>query len=369
MRRLNVDESRVRNKNLVNFGMDYLIAEKSKVKCELKRYDQEFFEIFHRIPNRTEKELMRPLYMYYKNLKNSIDNKRSHGSAGNSHNNSSSLGSMGANSGHNSSVGSLNKDNNVGNSSGGNNVFTNNFTTGSKTKKEKEASVATNATGATSNIYCFNNIYNKNEKTDDLIVIKPEVTISKPEVIASKPEINTSSSKQEAANAKRTYGNQVVSNNSSTVNSNISYKKNDKIKESIKETTKESLIKETKDFMKDPLKETSSSSNKELKEHKEEDLFALLNDNTQTKKTFNFKDKKFTKTELIAIDKEGEELKREQIDLKQKLHNYQKTFYELHNRRVKYYKDIIDVQHEYQKYKENKIRIREIESILNHYKK
>ena len=46
LRRLNVDEQRCKNKNLVNFGIDYLMAEKNKVKSELKRFDNDFFELF-----------------------------------------------------------------------------------------------------------------------------------------------------------------------------------------------------------------------------------------------------------------------------------------------------------------------------------
>lgn len=43
--------------------------EKKRVKGELKNYDTAFSAIFKRLPNREEKEPMRPLYIYYKKLK------------------------------------------------------------------------------------------------------------------------------------------------------------------------------------------------------------------------------------------------------------------------------------------------------------
>ena len=55
--------------------MDDLNSEKKRVKNELKVYDQEFINRFKRAPNRTEKEPMRNLYMYYKRLKQYIEKR------------------------------------------------------------------------------------------------------------------------------------------------------------------------------------------------------------------------------------------------------------------------------------------------------
>lgn len=55
--------------------MDDLQNEKKRVKNELKVYDQEFINRFKRAPNRTEKEPMRNLYMYYKRLKQYIEKR------------------------------------------------------------------------------------------------------------------------------------------------------------------------------------------------------------------------------------------------------------------------------------------------------
>lgn len=47
-------------------------TEKSRVKQELKRYDSEFQKMFSRPPSHSEKEMMRPLYVYYRRLKTQI---------------------------------------------------------------------------------------------------------------------------------------------------------------------------------------------------------------------------------------------------------------------------------------------------------
>ena len=67
--KLGIDHNKVNGKHLVGYSMSELNTEKKVVKNELKLYDQAFFNKFARVPNRTEKEPMRSLYMYYKRLK------------------------------------------------------------------------------------------------------------------------------------------------------------------------------------------------------------------------------------------------------------------------------------------------------------
>jgi len=55
--------------NVDKMGSNELMREKNKVKQELKRYDAEFQKQFSRLPTHTEKESMRPLYVYYRKLK------------------------------------------------------------------------------------------------------------------------------------------------------------------------------------------------------------------------------------------------------------------------------------------------------------
>lgn len=45
---------------------------KRNVKSELKKYDQTFIALFSKQPAKTDKEPLRPLYMYYKKLKTLI---------------------------------------------------------------------------------------------------------------------------------------------------------------------------------------------------------------------------------------------------------------------------------------------------------
>ncbi len=52
--------------------MDSLANEKKKVKNELKSYDNDFGGSFKRQPNHEEKEPLRPLYVYYKKLKEAL---------------------------------------------------------------------------------------------------------------------------------------------------------------------------------------------------------------------------------------------------------------------------------------------------------
>lgn len=70
--RLELGEDRVAHPNLNKMNRHELGAEKRRVKQELKRYDAEFRKQFSRLPSHSEKESMRPLYVYYRRLKTMI---------------------------------------------------------------------------------------------------------------------------------------------------------------------------------------------------------------------------------------------------------------------------------------------------------
>lgn len=53
-------------------SIEGLANEKKKVKNELKSYDSDFYTNFKRQPNHDEKEPLRPLYVYYKKLKEGL---------------------------------------------------------------------------------------------------------------------------------------------------------------------------------------------------------------------------------------------------------------------------------------------------------
>lgn len=69
---LNLDLRTVKKVNLSAFTYEQLQAEKKNVKNELKNYDSYFAQMFKRAPEREEKEPMRPLYIYYKKIKQYI---------------------------------------------------------------------------------------------------------------------------------------------------------------------------------------------------------------------------------------------------------------------------------------------------------
>jgi len=69
---LNLDLRTVKKVNLSAFTYEQLNTEKKNVKNELKNYDSYFAAIFKRTPEREEKEPMRPLYIYYKKIKQYI---------------------------------------------------------------------------------------------------------------------------------------------------------------------------------------------------------------------------------------------------------------------------------------------------------
>mmetsp|Transcript_105889 Transcript_105889/g.299319 ORF Transcript_105889/g.299319 Transcript_105889/m.299319 type:complete len:290 (-) Transcript_105889:186-1055(-) len=84
--RLDLSEDHVSHPNLGKMSKHELAAEKRRVKQELKRYDAEFRKQFTRLPTHTEKEPMRPLYVYYRRLKTMItqaeQNKSGRGRSG-----------------------------------------------------------------------------------------------------------------------------------------------------------------------------------------------------------------------------------------------------------------------------------------------
>ncbi|CAD8211030.1 unnamed protein product [Paramecium pentaurelia] len=73
LNKLNIDLNKLTKRDLEMMSMDQLQNEKKRVKNELKFYDANFQSIFNRFPLRNEKEPMRPLYIYYKKLKQQID--------------------------------------------------------------------------------------------------------------------------------------------------------------------------------------------------------------------------------------------------------------------------------------------------------
>lgn len=73
--KLKLDNTKVQRKDFTSFIEDELVQEKKNVKNELKYYDNAFITVFGKAPGRADKEPMRPLYMYYQNLRKAITKK------------------------------------------------------------------------------------------------------------------------------------------------------------------------------------------------------------------------------------------------------------------------------------------------------
>ena len=69
LRRLKIDINRLTRKEMEKMSYEKLNQEKKKIKVELKNYDLTFKGAFKRFPLKSEKEPMRPLYIYYKTIK------------------------------------------------------------------------------------------------------------------------------------------------------------------------------------------------------------------------------------------------------------------------------------------------------------
>ena len=94
--------------------------------------------------------------------------------------------------------------------------------------------------------------------------------------------------------------------------------------------------------------------------------------NTQKLKKEDFiinkasKKRSLSKEEINALEQEYFNIKNEQNNLTQMLRNYQNEFQKTNNRKVKWAKDIKPVEKEYNKYKMNKERIKQIKELFVH---
>jgi hypothetical protein len=70
--RLGLQPKTISKINVAYYSANELADKKKNVKNELKEYDTAFTKLFGRPPNREEKEPMRPLYIFYKRLKQNI---------------------------------------------------------------------------------------------------------------------------------------------------------------------------------------------------------------------------------------------------------------------------------------------------------
>eukprot|EP00441_Pelagodinium_beii_P018073 CAMPEP_0197656634 /NCGR_PEP_ID=MMETSP1338-20131121/42661_1 /TAXON_ID=43686 ORGANISM="Pelagodinium beii, Strain RCC1491" /NCGR_SAMPLE_ID=MMETSP1338 /ASSEMBLY_ACC=CAM_ASM_000754 /LENGTH=286 /DNA_ID=CAMNT_0043232721 /DNA_START=40 /DNA_END=900 /DNA_ORIENTATION=+ len=72
LKRLDLSEDGLNTKKVNTMSRQELSHEKKRVKQELKRYDTEWRKQFKSLPNHSQKEVMRPLYIYYRKLKQQL---------------------------------------------------------------------------------------------------------------------------------------------------------------------------------------------------------------------------------------------------------------------------------------------------------
>ena len=75
--------------------------------------------------------------------------------------------------------------------------------------------------------------------------------------------------------------------------------------------------------------------------------------------------RKFAITTLIDAQKRLASIKAERKELRTKLDQFQKNFEAVHNRKIRYTKDIVAVQSEFKRYKDLKVDVAKIEKLMS----
>ena len=244
MRRLQINEQIITSKRLINeMTLEALINEKARVKQELKKYDEDFYQVFKYKPSKEYKEIMKPLYYYYQKLKMGIEKKSSQKNNNNNQNNNQ------------------NNDNN---------------------------SIRSGSTYTQDTLY--SNVTNSN------ITNETDNRVSTLSTMTNNNNVNTYSGYHRKANSG---GGQI---------------KNEEVKMQGSQGQRRSMSKE----------------------------------------------------EINALEQEYFSIKKEQNNLTTMLRNYQNEFQRTNNRKVKWTNDIKPVEKEYNKYKANKERLKQIKELFGH---
>ena len=281
LQRLQINERMIASKSLLNeMSLEKLTNEKARVKQELKKYDEDFYQVFKTKPSKENKEIMKPLYYYYQKLKLAITKKSSD-------QNSSGSETIVRNDMHN------------------NNNHTNNNTNQS--------------------VFPSTTTYNES------ILTQEASYTNNSELISNASESTRLSKYSQLNNNNNSYHN--------SMNNAINNKNNNNNNYNV--------------FHRKANSGGGVSSNNQIKI----DDFNL-NKNPQKRS--------LSKEEINALEQEYFTIKKEQNNLTQMLRNYQNEFQKTNNRKVKWTKDIKPVEKEYNKYKANKERIRQIKELFGH---
>lgn len=183
LKKLNLDEKKINSKYLQTFSLQNLLIEKAKVKNELKKYDNDFKKVFKQMPSRNEKEIMKPLYIYYKTIKNNIEKKKNASVSNTINPNNAIKNNNNMNINYNNV---RNEKVNVNNNN--NNYFANNNLSNNSQKKNTMTNIYKNSNNLINNNNLTNTLIEKKEKKRKLT--KEEMNLLENEYYELKKEQN-----------------------------------------------------------------------------------------------------------------------------------------------------------------------------------
>ena len=279
LERLQINEKIIASKTHLNeMNLEQLTKEKARVKQELKKYDEDFFQVFKSKPTKENKEIMKPLYYYYQKLKIAISKKTNNN------------GDM-------------------------------NATTETIVRNDMNNNHNMHESNVTNNQSLYPNTVSDTESlfTQDTFTNINSITNS--ELVSNTSESNRQSKLSQNSNLYTNKGN-------NNMNYNVFHRKANS--------------------------GGGVTNNPQIKVEE----FNLNNRNNQKRS--------LSKEEINALEQEYFSIKKEQLNLTQMLRNYQNEFQKTNNRKVKWTKDIRPVEKEYNKYKANKERIKEIKELFGH---
>ena len=298
LKRLQISEKMIASKTLITqMNKEQLVNEKARVKQELKKYDEDFYQVFKSKPAKENKEVMKPLYYYYQKIKLEKEKK-----SANKENNSETI--IRNNEHHNTQTNKQSNNMNYMNNTNTQSVFPSTITYNESTLIQ-EGNYGNNTTNSNLNT---NQIQLENNRTNKFVSNNNTYHIS---------------SKNNSINSINT-----VNSNTSNNNYNVFHRK---------------------------ANSGGGISNNNPKIKKEDFIM-----NKAIKK------RSLSKEEINALEKEYFTIKNEQNNLTQMLRNYQNEFQKTNNRKVRWAKDIKPVEKEYNKYKMNKERIKQIKELFGY---
>ena len=284
LHRLEIDEKIIASKTLINeMTLEQLTNEKARVKQELKKYDEDFYQVFKSKPTKENKEIMKPLYYYYQKLKLAIAKK-----------------------------------------------------SGEQSSTATETIVRNDLHNTTNNTHHGNNNSQNSYMTNNDSILTQDVSYANTNIITnSELTSNTSDSNRQSKYSQKnsvyhnSMNNAGNNKNNNNMNINVFHRK---------------------------ANSGGAGSSSSSSQIKIEDF--NINRNQQKRS--------LSREEINALEQEYISIKKEQNSLTQMLRNYQNEFQKTNNRKVKWTKDIKPVEKEYNKYKANKERIKQIKELFGH---